>query len=80
MCNCNDKSQIKSVTNTIISGSIGIMKSITGHNYVNSATISKRRNICKNCEKNYLGICSECKCVILLKTTQSGQQCPLNYW
>lgn len=58
----------------------GIYNSLTGNNYAKSEVISQRRDICSICDKKVSGICSECKCIILLKTTQETEKCPLGKW
>lgn len=43
-------------------------------------TQEKRKQICNDCEKNTLGICTECGCVIALKTKWKLAKCPVNKW
>jgi len=40
----------------------------------------ERRKICDSCDKKNLGICTECNCVIALKTKMKKTRCPLRKW
>jgi hypothetical protein len=40
----------------------------------------KRKEICNNCEKNKIGICTKCGCVIKFKVKFEQNQCPLGKW
>lgn len=43
--------------------------------------VEQRRNICAQCpEKNPVGICNQCGCVILLKTILRSSECPMGHW
>tara|TARA_R110000822_G_scaffold110299_2_gene240360 strand:+ start:398 stop:574 length:177 start_codon:yes stop_codon:yes gene_type:complete len=39
-----------------------------------------RRKICSDCDKNKKGFCTECGCVIILKTMFKWTECPLKKW
>lgn len=40
----------------------------------------ERRLFCNNCEKNLMGVCTICKCVIALKATLAASECPEKKW
>lgn len=40
----------------------------------------KRYNICLSCDKLVFGVCTECKCVMKLKTKLKNSSCPLGKW
>jgi hypothetical protein len=40
----------------------------------------KRKQVCRDCEKNKLGVCTKCGCVIKLKVKFEQNQCPLGKW
>jgi len=43
--------------------------------------VEERRAICAACpEKNPVGLCNQCGCVVYLKTMIRGLQCPLGKW
>lgn len=41
---------------------------------------AERRDICGGCDRNKLGICMECGCVIKFKTALMASFCPLGKW
>ena len=45
-----------------------------------SELTEERRAICGDCEHNKLGICTQCGCVIKLKTAILATFCPLAKW
>jgi len=68
-CNC------KSALAHVAHGAIGIAKSVAGIGLVSSTELIHRRKICGKCPNNKLGICADCGCVIVFKTTQADQKC-----
>lgn len=40
----------------------------------------ERKKICETCDKNKMGVCSECYCIILSKTAYKNSTCPLGKW
>jgi hypothetical protein len=52
-------------------------------NYLkNKEEIDKRLNICKGCDHfiKYTTQCTECKCIMNLKTRLTGASCPIGKW
>lgn len=47
---------------------------------VDETTYIKRYNICLECNELKFGICTQCKCVMKLKTKLTNATCPLNKW
>ena len=41
---------------------------------------AERLSICELCEHNKLGICSQCGCILHLKTEWKGVKCPIDKW
>lgn len=59
------------------------------HNYINSGfknvskeTKNKRLNICSSCEyyNSIFSQCSQCGCLLEIKTTWATEKCPLDKW
>lgn len=48
--------------------------------FASQETVQKRIDICNSCDKQTLGICTKCGCVILLKTKKKNSVCPINKW
>jgi hypothetical protein len=43
--------------------------------------VEERRAICAACpEKNPIGMCNQCGCVIYIKTMLRASECPLQRW
>lgn len=40
----------------------------------------ERLNMCKACDEYALGICKQCGCVMIAKTTLRWAACPLGKW
>lgn len=68
-CNC------KSTIARVASGAIGLTKALVGAGYVDSATLIHRRRTCRECPQNSGGICADCGCIIVAKTTQVSEKC-----
>jgi hypothetical protein len=47
---------------------------------VDKKTAEERYAICKECDRLALGVCKECGCFMLAKTTLKFAGCPLNKW
>ena len=73
-CNCS-----KVIKNVVKGISVSIPRAVVSGN-APSDVIANRREICEGCPSNKEGICSECSCIILLKTVFNGSDCPLKKW
>lgn len=40
----------------------------------------QRRKTCDSCDKNKLGVCTECGCVLAFKSKFEKASCPLGKW
>lgn len=65
---------------TVAHGAVGIMKYVTRTGLAPSAVIAGRREVCRTCDKNNLGLCGVCKCWIAAKSSQQQEDCPLGKW
>jgi hypothetical protein len=43
-------------------------------------TQEKRKQICSDCEKRKLGICTKCGCIIEMKIRWEISSCPIGKW
>ena len=43
-------------------------------------TSQERYNICQGCERNFMGACRECGCIVALKVLWKSQSCPIGKW
>lgn len=48
--------------------------------YVPQEVRKNRIDICKSCDKNKMNLCTECGCMIPLKTTLAKSTCPIGKW
>jgi hypothetical protein len=69
----------KTIKNIVKGVTVSIPKAVIS-GYATSDVIANRREICDVCPSNKGGICSECSCVIVVKTGFKDVQCPLNKW
>ena len=42
--------------------------------------VKERVSICDNCDRNKVGICRECGCIIYRKTQMMNSECPIGKW
>ena len=42
--------------------------------------LNQRRAICADCDRNKAGFCSECACIVAVKTHLKQERCPLGKW
>jgi hypothetical protein len=43
--------------------------------------VEERRAVCAACpEKNPVGLCNQCGCVVFLKTMLRSSECPIGCW
>lgn len=45
-----------------------------------NTTSSERYKICQGCDRNFMGACRECGCIIPLKVLWKSQSCPIGKW
>ena len=57
-----------------------ILLAILKKDFVDNATLIKRKNECEKCEYNSLGQCLECNCILHVKQKLTNEQCPKGYW
>lgn len=69
----------KTVKNVVKGIAVSIPKAVIS-GQARSEVIADRRSICESCPSNKGGVCSECSCLIVLKTVFNDVQCPLNKW
>ncbi len=43
-------------------------------------TSAERYKICQGCDRNFMGACRECGCIVTLKVLWKSQSCPLGKW
>ncbi len=43
-------------------------------------TSQERYTICQGCERNFMGACRECGCIVSLKVLWKSQACPIGKW
>jgi hypothetical protein len=48
--------------------------------FVDATTQENRQNICNTCTNNTLGVCSQCMCLIKIKTQLVFESCPIGNW
>lgn len=73
---CCDNPNHKKTTAGGIKGNFAFLNGIMA----SSELTEERRVICGDCEHNKLGICTQCGCVIKLKTAILATFCPLAKW
>lgn len=79
----------------VVHGAIGIAKAALHIGRASEEEVAKRRNLCRNCEHatrnddpkfkatnglTNLSQCQKCSCVILAKTSNKDEKCPLGRW
>jgi hypothetical protein len=80
---CNPKagdSAIVQAAKTLAHGAVGIVKYVTRTGLAPSAVIAARREACKGCDKNDMGLCEVCKCWIAAKSSLRQEDCPIGKW
>lgn len=76
--NCRDKKK-RSLGDTI-KGAVGLAKSEMGVGTVDDSTLEHRRQLCILCDRQDLGVCSECGCYCAAKVKLKKERCPLGKW
>jgi hypothetical protein len=63
-------------------GGVGALKALTGIGSVPLPVMQERYEICSNCpsERNVLGVCSSCECILSLKVRVGSEVCPEGHW
>jgi len=64
----------------IIKGAVGLAKSELGIGAASKKEIDDRRAICIGCDKQVLGVCSECGCYCAAKVKIAKERCPIGKW
>ena len=73
---CCDNPEHKKTTKGGIKGSFGFLNGAVAPHKLTE----ERRAICDECDRNKLGLCAECGCVIKFKTALLASFCPLAKW
>jgi len=77
------KMEIQKLANKIrgvLTGAIGITKSVSGIGVACPNEIASRLAICENCEIREGKKCGDCGCYIEHKTRLANEECPKGYW
>jgi hypothetical protein len=72
---CGDSSHKKTTTDGV-KGNFAFLNGIMAPDEL----AAERRATCDKCDRNKLGLCVECGCVIKLKTALLATFCPLSKW
>jgi len=78
MCNCQQQPNTNIVVK-LVKGVKNITKAVIS-GYAKSPVIANRQSICNTCQYNNNGQCSECLCVISIKTLFVNSSCPAKKW
>lgn len=65
---------------SMIRGAVGLAKSELGIGAASEEEVSDRRSICIGCDKQVLGVCSECGCYCAAKVKIAKERCPIGKW
>tara|TARA_R110000824_G_scaffold89623_11_gene219592 strand:+ start:1504 stop:1965 length:462 start_codon:yes stop_codon:yes gene_type:complete len=64
----------------MIKGAVGLAKSELRIGAASEEEVSNRRAICIGCDKQILGVCSECGCYCAAKVKIAKERCPIGKW
>jgi len=64
----------------IAHGASGLAKAALGIERADDATIAERYALCMTCDRNALGVCTECGCLCAAKMRVAGEACPEGKW
>lgn len=73
---CCDNPNHKKTTTGGIKGNFAFLNGVMASDEL----AAERRAICGECDRNKLGLCAECGCVIKFKTALLATFCPLAKW
>jgi hypothetical protein len=80
-------SKIKKCFCKVKSGAYGVFRAAIGIGKAHGEEVSARRTICRECDKAEPCLraiekckCSECGCLLRIKTSLKSEKCPIGKW
>jgi hypothetical protein len=64
----------------LLRGSVRLLQAELGLDAADEATITKRRELCLNCDQYDFGVCQDCGCFLAAKVKLKSEQCPQDKW